>query len=98
MFCKNCNNVSLKRPKINDKRGLGWPNFLKNHTYVPSKGWNAVEHSTTYLLISAGVTATTESLATVTVIGSGNQGLSLLLEALDKQQEPQMLEVRSQVF
>ena len=27
--CKNCNDVCLKRPKINDKRGLGWPIFLK---------------------------------------------------------------------
>ena len=25
-FCKNCN-VCLKRPKINDKRGRGWPIF-----------------------------------------------------------------------
>ena len=23
--CKNCNDVFLKRPKINDKRGRGWP-------------------------------------------------------------------------
>ena len=22
--CKNCKNVCLKRPKINDKRGRGW--------------------------------------------------------------------------
>ena len=27
---KNCNDDCLKRPKINDKRGRGWPNFLKN--------------------------------------------------------------------
>ena len=27
--CKNCNDVCLKRPKINDKRGRGWPIFLK---------------------------------------------------------------------
>ena len=27
--CKNCN-VCLKRPKINKKRGRGWPIFLKN--------------------------------------------------------------------
>ena len=38
IFCKNCNDVSLKRPKINDKRGLGWPNFLKNHTYLQKDG------------------------------------------------------------
>ena len=25
--CKNCNDVCLKRPKINDKRGRGWPIF-----------------------------------------------------------------------
>ena len=25
--CKNCDDVCLKRPKINDKRGLGWPIF-----------------------------------------------------------------------
>ena len=30
--CKNCNYVFLKRPKINDKRGRGWPIFLKNVT------------------------------------------------------------------
>ena len=36
--CKNCNDVFLKRPKINDKRGLGWPNFLKNHTYLQKNG------------------------------------------------------------
>ena len=23
--CKNCNDVCLKRPKINGKRGRGWP-------------------------------------------------------------------------
>ena len=27
--CKNCNDVSLKRPKINKKSGQGWPIFLK---------------------------------------------------------------------
>ena len=27
--CKNCNDVFLKRPKINNKRGWGWPIFLK---------------------------------------------------------------------
>ena len=27
--CKNCNDVCLKRPKINDKRGRGRPIFLK---------------------------------------------------------------------
>ena len=27
--CKNCNDVCLKRPKINDKRGRVWPNFFK---------------------------------------------------------------------
>ena len=26
--CKICNDVCLKRPKINDKRGQGWPTFL----------------------------------------------------------------------
>ena len=25
IFCKICNDVCLKRPKINDKRGRGWP-------------------------------------------------------------------------
>ena len=34
--CKNCNGVSLKRPKINNKRGRGGPIFkykpLKCHT------------------------------------------------------------------
>ena len=25
--CKHCNDVCLKRPKINDKRGRGWPIF-----------------------------------------------------------------------
>ena len=25
--CKNFNHVCLKRPKINDKRGRGWPIF-----------------------------------------------------------------------
>ena len=28
--CKNCI-VSLKRPKLNKKRGRGWPIFKKNH-------------------------------------------------------------------
>ena len=28
-FCKNWTNVSLKRPKINDKRGRGWRIFKK---------------------------------------------------------------------
>ena len=28
-FCKICNDVCLKRPKINDERGLGWPIFKK---------------------------------------------------------------------
>ena len=27
--CKNCNEVCMKRPKINCKRGRGWPIFLK---------------------------------------------------------------------
>ena len=27
--CKNCNDDCLKRPKINDERGRGWP-ILKN--------------------------------------------------------------------
>ena len=27
--CKNCYDVCLKRTKINDKRGRGWPIFLK---------------------------------------------------------------------
>ena len=26
--CQNCNDVCLKRPKINDKRGRGWPIFM----------------------------------------------------------------------
>ena len=25
IFCNTCNDVRLKRPKINDKRGQGWP-------------------------------------------------------------------------
>ena len=28
IFCKNCNDVCLKRPKLNDKRGRVWPIFL----------------------------------------------------------------------
>ena len=32
--CKNCNDVCLKRPKINDKRGRGWPFFYKNTLVV----------------------------------------------------------------
>ena len=32
--CKNCN-VWLKRPKINQKRGRGWPIFLKNKEDCP---------------------------------------------------------------
>ena len=27
--CKNCNDVCLKRPKINDERVRDWPNFFK---------------------------------------------------------------------
>ena len=27
--CQNFNGVCLRRPKIYDKRGLGWPIFLK---------------------------------------------------------------------
>ena len=26
--CKKCNDACLKRPKINDKRGRGWPIFI----------------------------------------------------------------------
>ena len=26
--CKNCNDVCLKRPKINEKRGRSWPIFF----------------------------------------------------------------------
>ena len=33
--CKNCNDVCLKRPKINDKRGRGWPIFQKNCHFLP---------------------------------------------------------------
>ena len=37
--CKNCNDVFLKRPKINDKRGLGWPNFFKKkHLLITNIG------------------------------------------------------------
>ena len=32
--CKNCNDVFLKRPKINDKRGRGWPIFLKRSSHL----------------------------------------------------------------
>ena len=28
--CEKCNNVCLKRPKINNKRGRGWPILKKN--------------------------------------------------------------------
>ena len=28
--CKNCNDVCLKEPKINYKRGPGWPIFKRN--------------------------------------------------------------------
>ena len=30
---KNCNDVCLKRPKINDKRGRDWPIFKKISTH-----------------------------------------------------------------
>ena len=32
--CKNCNDVCLKRPKINDKRGRGWPIFRKYNLFL----------------------------------------------------------------
>ena len=28
IWCKNCNDVCLKRPEINDNRDRGWPIFL----------------------------------------------------------------------
>ena len=34
--CKNCNNVCLKRPKINDKRGRSWP-ILKKLTQLDTR-------------------------------------------------------------
>ena len=41
--CKNCNDVCLKRPKINDKRGRCWHIFLlkKLHlSYQIRESWN----------------------------------------------------------
>ena len=35
IYYKNCN-VCLKRPKINVKRGRGWPIFLKKHDNMES--------------------------------------------------------------
>ena len=32
--CKNCNDVCLKRPKINNKRGRGWPIFFKKAGFI----------------------------------------------------------------
>ena len=32
--CKICNDVCLKRPKINDKRGRGWPIFIFKKTII----------------------------------------------------------------
>ena len=31
--CKNCDDVCLKRPKINDKRGRGWQIFKYKYCY-----------------------------------------------------------------
>ena len=36
--CKICNEVCLKRPKINDKRGRGWP-FLKEVVFQSVSIW-----------------------------------------------------------
>ena len=52
ILCKFCNDVCLKRPKINDKRGRGWSIFKKVNFHLE---FQTLPRQVLYILMDIGI-------------------------------------------